>query len=63
MYTESQKKATYKWRETNKEDYMDYHNNYRREVWYVNNAEKIKTKRMETYYLKREFQIFRNILL
>ena len=63
MYNEQVKKNIYKWRESHKEDYLDYHNAYRRDTWYVNNAEKIKAKRMNKYYTEREFQIFRNILL
>lgn len=63
MYTENIKKNIYKWRENHKEEYSDYHNAYRRDVWYKNNAESIKSKRMGKYYLEKELQIFRRILL
>ncbi len=63
MYNENIKKSIMKWRENNKEEYLDYHNAYRRDIWYVNNAEKIKTKRMGKYYLEKEMKLFREILL
>ncbi len=63
MYNENIKKSIMKWRETHKEDYLDYHNAYRRDIWYVNNAEKIKSKRMGKYYLEKEMKLFREILL
>lgn len=59
MYDEKMKIAVYKWRENNKEKYNDY----MREVVYVRHSEIIKEKRMKKYYLEKELQRFRNILL
>lgn len=45
-YTKN-KKHIYKWREANKEKFLEKERKYR----------------LRTYYLKREFEIFRKILL
>ncbi len=59
MYDEIKKKAIMKWRETHKDEY----NEYFREIVYTKHCQKIKQKRMEKYYLEKEFKRFRNILL
>jgi len=59
MYNEKIKKSIMKWRDNHKEEY----NTYMREHIYSKYSDKIKTKRMAKYYLEKELQIFRNILL
>ena len=59
MYDEQKKKAIMKWREAHKDEY----NEYMREIFYTKHSQKIKQKRMEKYYLEKEFKRLRNILL
>jgi len=59
MYNEKIKQSIMKWRENHKQEY----NTYMREQIYNKHSDKIKTKRMAKYYLEKELQIFRNILL
>jgi hypothetical protein len=59
MYNEKIKKSIMKWRENHKDEYNDY----MREHIYVKYSDKIKEKRMKKYYLEKELQIFRNILI
>ena len=58
LYTETQKKAIYKWREKNREKYNEMMKPYK-EKYYYSNKEKIAGK----YQLKKEMIKFRNILL
>jgi len=58
-YKETNKKAIMKWRDANKEKYNDYLNAYKKEHY----REKQAVYRMRSYYLKRELEIFRRILL
>ena len=58
LYTESQKKAIYKWRENNREKYNEMMKPYK-EKYYYSNKEKIAAK----YLLKKEMIKFMNILL
>jgi hypothetical protein len=59
MYKENNKKAIMKWRDANKEQYNAYLNKYKKEHY----REKANNYRMKSYYVKREFEIFRKILL
>jgi hypothetical protein len=52
-----------KWRSNNKDEYDNYQANYMREIFYKKNSEIIKEKRMKKYYLQKECEIFRKILL
>ena len=69
-YTESNKRATQKWRENNRETYNTYNNNIVKEYRNQNdNREKLNKRRMELYYIKtgperflKEAKIFRMIL-
>lgn len=62
MASEAQRRASKKWNETNKERFRQIHNN-----WLNKNREKIneqtKKRQMNYYYVKKEFEIFRHILL
>jgi hypothetical protein len=58
-YKENNKIAILKWRENNTEKYNEYMNNYIKTKY---RAQK-NSYRMKSYYLKREFEIFRRILL
>lgn len=69
MYNENRKKAIYKWRETHKEEWNDYHN-FKEKERYDNNKTKILGKMRDKYEYKRflfncntriEFEFFRNI--
>lgn len=61
-YTEAQKRATYRWRAKNLDKV-----NEARKVWNQNYYEKrgdfCKEKSNKYYYMKKEMNIFRNILL
>lgn len=59
MYKENNKKAILKWRESNTDKYNEYMNNYIKTKYRA----KKNTYRMKTYYLKKEMDIFRKILL
>lgn len=58
-YCESQKRASYKYRENNRDQYNDY----MKEHIYKKYSNKIKAKRMGKYYLIKEMELFRQILL
>lgn len=71
MYNESSKKAIYKWRETHKEDWDNYHKDYERER-YNKNRESILASKKEAYeyktYInnsnyKKEVKIYLGILI
>jgi len=60
--SEAQKRASYKWIEKNREEWNGIcRNNYK--IYYDRNVEKVKQRKMELYYVKRELEIFRKILL
>ena len=59
MYKENNKKAIMKWRDANREQYNEYLKNYRKGDY----REKVNIYRMKSYYLKKELEIFRKILL
>jgi len=70
MYTEAQKKATYKWRENNKEEYLKHHNEYRKNSILYNEKQKsIMRKKAEIKNYKdygnyqKISKTFRNILI
>jgi hypothetical protein len=63
MYNKQTKTAIMKWRDTHKDDYNEYFTEYMREVYYKKNSDKIKEKRMKKYYLNKELETFRKILL
>ena len=62
MYTEAQKRATNNWRKNNKDKWNELcrENN---KIYYENNKEEKRQKNLDRYYVKREFEIFRRILL
>lgn len=64
MYNTELRKNIYKWREENREKYNAYVNKKIHER--LKNPlvkEKHLKKRMDNYYVKKEFEKFRNILL
>ena len=52
-YTDAQKHSIMKWRQSNKEEYNEYMNEYLKK-FYEKNSEVLKTKRMKTYYYQKE---------
>jgi hypothetical protein len=70
MYNEAQKKAIYKWRETNREEYLDYHNAYRKNSIIYNEKQKAIMRRKAEIRNYKDYgnyekisKIFRNILI
>lgn len=75
--SEAQKRASKKWREKNREKYNaymlplanKYYNNHKEEIlekklqYYEDNKNAIKERILSRYYLKKEIQIFMNILI
>lgn len=75
--TEAQKRANKKWREKHRDKYNaymlplanKYYNNHKDEVlekkrqYYEDNKSAVKEKTLNRYYLKKEIQIFMNILI
>lgn len=75
--SEAQKRASKKWREKNREKYNaymlplanKYYNNHKEEVlekklqYYEDNKNAIKERTLSRYYLRKEIQIFMNILI
>jgi hypothetical protein len=75
--SEAQKRASKKWREKNREKYNaymlplanKYYNNHKGEVlekkqqYYEDNKNAIKERTLSRYYLRKEIQIFMNILI
>jgi hypothetical protein len=75
--SEAQKRATKKWRDKHREKYntymlpmaTKYYNNHKEEVlekkqqYYEDNKTAIKERTLNRYYLKKEIQIFMNILI
>jgi hypothetical protein len=75
--TESQKRATKKWRDNHREKFnaymlplaTKYYNTHKEEVlekkqqYYEDNKAAIKERTLSRYYLKKEIQIFMNILI
>ena len=62
MYTEAQKKASYKWRENNKESYNTYMAEHMKKQYEKNKDQKNKIN-LQRYYVKQEFKKFLNILI
>ncbi len=69
MYNENTKKSIYKWRQTHKEQWDEYHNNKQKE-YNEKNRDQILAKKKQNYEYKRflfnnntriEFELFRNI--
>jgi hypothetical protein len=61
-YTPAQKKANEKWVNNHRDKYNELcRNGYK--VYYEKNADKIRQKKLDHYYAKRELEIFRRILL
>lgn len=61
-YTEAQRKATYKWRETHKEHHLQIARDYERKR-YENNREKKIQKVLDKYFFKKELKVFLKILI
>jgi len=61
-YTESQKKAIYKWMETHKEQHLKYARDYERKRYETVKEQKIQ-KVLDKYYLKKELKVFLKILI
>jgi hypothetical protein len=61
-YTENTKKATYKWRETHKEQHLKYARDYEKKNYEIVKATKIQ-KVLEKYYFKKELKAFLRILV
>ena len=60
--SEAQKKASYKWISNNREEWNSIcRSNYK--TYYERNVDKVRQRKMELYYVKRELEIFRKILL
>lgn len=61
-YTDTTKQAIYKWRETHRDEYDEY-----RRLYHIANRHKYGEKQRQykanRYALKKEIQIFLNILL
>jgi hypothetical protein len=62
LYTESQKKAIYKYRETHAEKHSEY-NKKMCLKYYYNDKEKYNKKRLQLYYYQKECKRLRSILL
>ena len=62
MYSESQKRAIMKWRETHADKYREYERKVKHN-YYKNNKEMISIKKSKVYVFKKQAEIFRNILL
>ena len=62
MYTEAQKKASYKWREKNKETYNSYIAEQMKKQYEKNKEEKLK-KNAQYQLVKKEFRRFLDILI
>ena len=60
--SEAQKRASYRWIDNNRDDWNCIcRSTYK--TYYERNSEKIKQRKLEMYYVKRELEIFRRILL
>jgi len=62
VYNEDAKMAHYRWRQTHMDQYREYVNKSAKK-YYQNNKEKANQKSLGRYYLKKEWEIFRHILL
>lgn len=56
------KQSIYKWRDANIDKYRESQRNYQKEHYEENKA-KISIQKKKAYMLKKELEIFRNILL
>jgi hypothetical protein len=61
-YNESTKKAHYKWRANNIEQYRGYVNKGAKK-YYLEHRQESNEKALKRYYLKKELEIFRRILV
>ena len=62
LYTLSQKKAIYKYREAHTGEYAEYNTSYCKQ-YYLENKEKLKSMKKNLYHYRRECDRLRNILL
>ena len=62
VYNENTKLAHYKWRESNKDKYREWVNKSVKKH-YQENKDSINKKTMARYYLKKEMEAFRMILI
>ena len=61
LYTPSQKKAIYKYRENNRAEYNEKMKPYKAK-YYESHKDAINEKKREQYFLEKEMKRFRNIL-
>ena len=61
-YTEAQKKATYKWREKNRDLWNEARKEYN-QTYLNKNRDKYRMNATKYYYLHKEMKLFREILL
>lgn len=61
-YNENTKKASYKWRENNKDEYLEYMKPQTLRYYHSHKIE-CNERRMKLYYYRKECEIFRKILL
>ena len=62
LYTPAQKKASMTWRAKNRLEYNEYMKPHR-EKYYKENKDMLSIKKSLKYFLKKELEIFRNILI
>lgn len=62
VYNENTKQSHYKWRETHKDQYREYVNKSAKKYYESNKVEQ-QLKSLKKYYLRKEMNIFRHILL
>lgn len=62
MYSIAQQKASMKWRENNKDKWNELSRDNMK-IYYEKNKEQKRIKNLNHYYLKKEMELFRNILL
>ena len=62
LYTEAQKRATYKYREKNRAQYNEYMKPLRKN-YYEKNKDELLMKKANKYLFLKELKTFRNILI
>lgn len=62
VYNENTKQSHYKWRENNIDQYREYIKKGAKKYYESNKVEQ-QLKSLKKYYLKKEMNIFRHILL
>ena len=63
MYNEKHKEAVQRYRIKHAEKNKEYNNDYFKNVFYKQNKERLNAKRAHLYRVKKEFEIYRLILL